>query len=53
MRQAIASVVFLVALVAVVGVAGAIEQDLLSISSGLLWGAVSAGVMFVSGSAAL
>lgn len=53
MRKAIASVVFLVALVAVVGFVGAVEQDVLSIGSGLLWGGVSTAVMFVSAHIAL
>lgn len=53
MRKAIASVVFLAALAAVVGFAGAIEQDVLTIGSGLLCGGASAAVMLISAHIAL
>lgn len=53
MRKAIASVVFLAALAAVVGFAGAIEQDVLPIGSGLIFSGVSVAVMLLSAHIAL
>lgn len=53
MRKAIASVVFLAALAAVACMVGAIEQSLIGVGTGIVWGAVSLAVMFGAAEAAL